>query len=361
MKFCDLGKQYNLYRQEIDAAIQGVINTTAFINGPDVKLLESELAEFSGAKHAIACSSGSDAIQLALMGLDVQAGDEVICPAFTFIATGTMISLTGAVPIFVDVDPVTFNLDPEKIEEKITNRTKGIIAVSLYGQCADFDAINAIAKKHDLWVMEDGAQSFGAEYKGKRSCNLTSIAITSFFPAKPLGCYGDGGAIFTSDDAMAEKLLMIRNHGQEKRYYHKMIGMNGRMDTLQAAIIRAKLKHFPDEIILRNKVTQAYSEALKDLVDTPVVKEDNLSVWAQYTIRVEERDALRAALQEKGIPTAVHYPMPLPRQEAFKDLKQGDDYPVSNRLSESVMSLPMHAFLTEEEIAQVVSAIREAI
>ena len=361
MKFCDLHRQYLEYKNEIDAAIAGVIDKTAFINGPDIAKLENELADFSGASHAVACSSGSDAISLALMALDIQSGDEVLCPAFTFISTATMISVVGAKPVFVDVDPVTFNLDPDKIEEKITAKTKGIIVVSLYGQCADFDRINNIARKHDLWVLEDGAQSFGAEYKGKRSCALTSIAITSFFPAKPLGCYGDGGAVFTTDAEIAEKLKMIRNHGQEKRYYHKMIGVNGRMDTLQAAIIRVKLKYFPNEIKERNRVAATYTEELKDIVDTPLVLKDNLSVWAQYTIRVENRDKLRETLAKDDIPTAVHYPMPLPKQEAFRNLKQGTDFPVSNRLSETVMSLPMHSFLKDDEISFIAQKIKGAL
>ena len=361
MQFCDLHRQYVEYKSEIDAAIAGVIEKTAFINGPDVTALEKELADFSGASNAIACSSGSDAISLSLMGLDVQPGDEVLCPAFTFIATATMISIVGAVPVFVDVDPVTFNLDPEKIEEKITAKTKGIIVVSLYGQCADFDKINNIAEKHGLWVLEDGAQSFGAEYKGKRSCALTKIATTSFFPAKPLGCYGDGGAIFITDPELAEKIKMIRNHGQEKRYYHKMIGVNGRMDTLQAAIIRVKLKHFTKEISERNRVADAYTTALRDSVDTPVVLPGNLSVWAQYTIRVKERDKVREMLAKDDIPTTVHYPMPLSKQEAFLFLNQGMDFPVSNRLSETVMSLPMHPFLSEEEIGFVAQKIKDAI
>lgn len=361
MKFCDLHRQYREYQSEIDAAIAGVIETTAFINGPDIKELEKELAEFAGTGHAIACSSGSDAISLALFTMDIEPGDEVICPAFTFIATGTMIAVLGAKPIFVDVDPVTFNLDPNKIEEKITTKTKGIIAVSLYGQCADFDKINTIAKKHGLWVLEDGAQSFGAEYKAKRSCSLTDIATTSFFPAKPLGCYGDGGAIFTSDGELAEKLKMIRNHGQEKRYHHKMVGFNGRMDTLQAAILRVKLKYFTHEIKERNRVAELYTDKLKGIVDTPVVLPDNLSVWAQYTIRVDHRDQLRETLASFDIPTAVHYPMPLPKQEAFAYLKQGTDFPVSNTLSDTVVSLPMHPFLTEEEIGFICDKIKEAI
>lgn len=361
MEFCDLHRQYMQYKSEIDAAIAGVIRDTAFINGPDVAALEKELADFCGSEHALACSSGSDAILLALMALDVQPGDEVLCPAFTFIATGTMISIVGAIPVFVDVVPQTFNIDPEKLKAKITSKTKGIIAVSLFGQCPDFDAINAVAEKYGLWVLEDAAQSFGASYKDRYSCTLTEIATTSFFPAKPLGCYGDGGAVFTKDAALAEKLGMLRNHGQEKRYHHKMIGVNGRMDTLQAAVLRVKLKHFGEEIPERRRVADTYSELLKGIVGTPALSSYNESVWAQYTIRVDARDTLRKKLQEKGIPTAVHYPMPLPSQEAFAHLKQGSDFPVSNRLSETVMSLPMHPYLTHDEIAFIAENIREAL
>jgi UDP-2-acetamido-2-deoxy-ribo-hexuluronate aminotransferase len=361
MEFCDLHRQYLEYRTEIDEAIAAVIRDTAFINGPDVAQLEHELSAFCGSPNAIACSSGSDAILLALMALDIRPGDEILCPAFTFIATGTMISLAGAIPVFVDVDPITFNMDPEKIETKITLKTKGIIAVSLFGQCPDFDTLNAIAERHGLWVMEDAAQSFGATYKGKYSCTLTRIATTSFFPAKPLGCYGDGGAIFTHDETLAENLRMLRNHGQEKRYYHKLIGMNGRMDTLQAAILRVKLKHFHMEIAERRRVADLYTRLLKDHVETPEVPACNASVWAQYTIRVGNRDVLRERLGQAGIPTAVHYPMPLPAQEAFRHLAQGNDFPVSNRLAETVMSLPMHPYLTEDEIAFVVNKIKEAL
>ncbi len=361
MIFCDLHRQYREYKHEIDAAIASVIAETAFINGPDIQALEGELAAYANVPHALTCSSGSDAISLALMALDIKSGDEVICPAFTFIATASMVSIVGARPVFADVDPVTFNLDPEKIEAKITPRTKGIIPVSLYGQPADMDAINAIAARHGLWVMEDAAQSFGASYKGKRSCALSRIATSSFFPAKPLGCYGDGGALFTDDPVLAEKIRMIRNHGQVKRYYHKMVGVNGRMDTLQAAILRVKLRHFDREIDERNRVAETYSQALKGVVDIPTVLAHNRSVWAQYTIRTQDRDALREALAAKDIPTAVHYPMPLPSQEAFADLGQGTDFPVSNRLSETVVSLPMHPFLSSEEIHYVADTIKETI
>ncbi|MDZ7795685.1 MAG: DegT/DnrJ/EryC1/StrS family aminotransferase [Candidatus Marinimicrobia bacterium] len=272
-----------------------------------------------------------------------------------------MIRLCGAVPVFSDVETRSFNLDPDKIEEKITPKTKGIIAVSLYGQCADMDAISAIAKEHGLWVLEDAAQSFGAKYHGTHSCNLSDIATTSFFPAKPLGAYGDGGAVFTKDRLIAKKIGMLRNHGQEKRYYHKMIGMNGRMDTLQAAILRVKLRHFPGEIKERQRVAAMYSSVLQGSVDIPKLCEGRSSVWAQYTIRVQNRDELREKLKDAGIPSAVHYPMPLPSQEAFRDLGQGEDFPVSNRLAGTVISLPIHPFLKNEEIHFIANTIKGSL
>ncbi|MBU1918344.1 DegT/DnrJ/EryC1/StrS family aminotransferase, partial [bacterium] len=293
MKFVDLNKQYQAYKTDIDAAISEVIETTAFINGPAISKLESELAQYSGAHSAVSCASGTDALLLAMMALDVKPGDEIIVPVFSFIATASMIPLVQAKPIFVDVEPLTFNIDTNKIEEKITSKTVGIIGVSMYGQCADYNKINDIAAKNNLWVIEDGAQSFGATYHGQKSCSLTSMATTSFFPAKPLGCYGDGGAIFTQDEQMTEKLKMLRNHGQAKRYHHDMIGLNGRMDTLQAAIVSAKLKHFDAEIEKRNQAAMLYTELLKSVVKTPEIDPANLSSWAQYTIRTDNRDALR--------------------------------------------------------------------
>lgn len=362
MQFCDLQKQYNLYKDEIQSEINSVLESAAFINGPSVKELEAELAAFAGVKHAIACSSGTDALLLPFMAYDIQPGDEVICPAFTFIATASMVSFYKAVPVFVDVDPVSFNIDLDKIEEQITPRTKGIIAVSLYGQIPDMDRLNSIAARHGLWVLEDGAQSYGAEYKGKRSCSLSDVATTSFFPAKPLGGYGDGGAVFTDDDSLFEKMMMMRNHGQEKRYYHKYIGINGRMDTLQAAVVRVKLRHFEEELKGRRAAANYYTEGLKGFVETPVVLENRLSSWAQYTIRLDNRDAVRASLAEKGIPTAVHYPMPLPRQEAFSGLSSASDsFPVSDELAARVLSLPMHALITEEEQNEVITSLKEVL
>ncbi len=362
MEFCDLKKQYAAYQNEIDAAIRSVIQSSSFINGEEIRLLEDELASYVGVKHALACSSGTDALLLPLMAYDIQPGDEIICPAFSFIASASMISFYKAKPVFVDVSPLDFNIDVSKIEEKITPKTKGIIAVSLFGQCANYDEINTIARKHNLWVIEDGAQSFGATYFGKKSGSLTDVATTSFFPAKPLGCYGDGGAIFTNNDELATKMKMLRGHGQEKRYYHKYIGINGRIDTFQAAILRVKLSHFDQELEVRQQAAVLYTPLLKDVITTPVVTEGKTSSWAQYTIRLEQRDALKAALAAKNIPSTVHYPLPLPRQEAFAaDVVPGEQFPVSDKLSETVLSLPMHGMITEDEIREVAGAVREAL
>lgn len=360
MEFCDLKKQYDAYREEIDDAMQSVIQKTDFINGEEIKLLEQELASYVGVKHAISCSSGTDALLLALMALDLQPGEEVICPAFSFIATASMIRLLSGTPVFVDVSAVDFNLDIEKVEAKITPRTKAILTVSLYGQCPDFDAINGMAIKHGLWVIEDGAQSFGATYKGKKSGSLCQLATTSFFPAKPLGCYGDGGALFTDNNELAEKIRVLRNHGQVERYQHKVIGINGRMDTLQAAILRVKLRHFDQEVAARQHWANRYRELLSGNVMLPEVCEDRESVWAQFTIGLGDRDGAREYLKGKGIPTAVHYPSPLPQQQAFNGIVDpNEQFEVAQLLSETVLSLPMHPFLTEEEVQQICQAINE--
>lgn len=358
MKFNDLNKQYNTYHEEIDTAIQSVIDSTSFINGGEIQLLENELANFVGVKHAITCSSGTDALLLSLMALNLQAGDEVLCPAFSFIASASMISFLKAKPIFIDVSPVDFNIDTNQIEKRITRKTKGIIAVSLFGQCANFNTINAIAEKHGLWVIEDGAQSFGATYFGEKSCSLTKIATTSFFPAKPLGCYGDGGALFTNDDQLAEKARMLSKHGQTKRYHHKYIGINGRIDTLQAAILRVKLKYFENEIKARQKAANWYNKLLKGSVLLPEVAANCESVWAQYTIGIENRYELQNKLQNKGIPTTVHYPIILPEQEAFRPIiPANENFEVAQLLSEIALSLPMHGFITEEEVKFVAQSI----
>jgi UDP-2-acetamido-2-deoxy-ribo-hexuluronate aminotransferase len=361
MKFCDLNAQYDAYKEEIQLAINQVLESTAFINGPAVKTLGEDLSSFSGVKHSVPCASGTDALLLAFMALNVKPGDEIIVPAFTFIATGSMISFYKAVPVFVDVDPVTFNINPKEIKNKITDKTVGIIPVSLYGQCAPMNEINKIAVENNLWVIEDAAQSFGADYKNKKSCNLSTMATTSFFPAKPLGCYGDGGAVFTNNDTLAEKVRLYANHGQAKRYYHSEIGINGRMDSIQAAVVCTKLKHFDNEIDARNRVAAMYTERLKGIVQTPEVLPGNRSTWAQYTIRSGKRDLIKEKLSAMDIPTAIHYPMPLPRQEAFSYLQQNDKFPVSDMLSEQVLSLPMHAFIKEEEIDLICNTIKKAV
>ncbi len=358
MQFCDLNRQYQAYKNEIDESIANVIQSSTFINGDEISKLEEELASFVGAKHAICCSSGSDALLISLMAYKLQPEDEVIVPAFSFIATASMVAHLNARPVFVDISPVDFNIDVSKIEEKITNKTRGIISVSLFGQCANYDAINKIADKYHLWVIEDAAQSFGATYKNKKSGNLTDVGITSFFPAKPLGCYGDGGAVFTNSDKVAKRIKLARSHGQEQRYHHKVIGLNARMDTIQAAILRVKLRYFESEIIKRQKAAQLYSQLLADTVLLPEVNTENTSVWAQYTISVNNRDALKNYLQEKGIPSAIHYPKPLPNQEVFKEMIPiNAKFEVAEIVSDIVLSLPMHGFITEDEIREVAQAI----
>ncbi len=361
MKFVDLSAQYQAYKQEIDEAMQQVIDTAAFINGPDVRALEEELAAYCGAEHAIACSSGTDALLIPFAAMDLQPEDEVIVPAFTYIASASMISFWGARPVFVDVDEVTFNLDPEAVSKAVTPRTKGIVAVSLFGQCPDLDSLQKIADEHHLWILEDGAQSFGARYHGHCSCSMTDFATTSFFPAKPLGCYGDGGAVFTGDPEMAARMRMFLSHGQEKRYHHAMIGINGRMDTLQAAIVRVKLKHFEEELTSRNAAADYYTRELTGIVETPRIREGDRSTWAQYTIKSARRDRIRTFLQELGVPTAVHYPLPLHHQKAFAYLQDSGPYPVAERLSMEVLSLPMHPFITDEQLAAVVQAVKESL
>ncbi len=352
--FANLQHQYQLYKEDIDANIQAVLNASNYIMGSEVKRLEEELQHFTGTKHAITCSSGTDALLLAMMALDIQPGDEVITTPFTFIATAETIAFLQAKPVFVDIEEASFNIDASKIEAAITDKTKAIMPVSLYGQPPDIDEINIIAKKHNLKVIIDGAQSFGSTYKGKTDSNLGDISTTSFFPAKPLGCYGDGGAVFTNNDEYAEKIKMMRVHGQSKRYHHKYIGMGGRLDTIQAAVLLAKLPHYLEEVKSRQGVAKKYNSLLKNQVLIPHVKEDRASVWAQYTIRVKNRGALQAKLKDEGIPTAVHYPMPLHLQECFQylGLKEGG-FPVAEKASKEVMSLPMNSFVTQHELEYI--------
>lgn len=357
INFIDLQGQYQKYKIEIDEQIQQVLDSSGYIMGPKVAELEANLAAFVGSKHAIACSSGTDALLLALMALNIKAGDEVITTPFTFIATAEMIAFVGARPVFVDIDEKTYNIDVSQIEAKITDKTKAIMPVSLFGQIAEMDAINTIAKKHNLKVIEDAAQSFGATYNGKRSCNLSDIGTTSFFPAKPLGCYGDGGAVFTNDDELASRMRIILNHGQTQRYIHSHVGINGRLDAIQAGVLNVKLKYFDDEISQRQKVADFYNDSLKNIV-IPFVEQNNQSVWAQYCIRVTDRDTMLKKCSDKGVPTGVYYPIPLHLQEVFSYLgyKNGD-FPVTEKVSLDIMALPMSAFLTTEEQNYIIEVV----
>ncbi len=364
MEFIDLKTQYRNLKAPIDARIAKVLEHGQYIMGPEVAEMEQRLARYTGSKHCIGVANGTDALLIAMMALGVGHGDEVITTPFTFIATGEMIALIGAKPVFVDIDPDTYNLDPRLVEAAITSRTKAIMPVSLYGQCADLDAINAIAARHGLPVIEDAAQSFGASYRGRRSCALSTIGCTSFFPSKPLGCYGDGGACFTDDDGLAKLMREIRVHGQDRRYHHPVIGVNGRLDTLQAAVILAKLDSFPDEVAARGRIGARYSERLAAAcpgLRTPRLAADCTSVYAQYTIEVAGRERFIAALKDAGVPTAVHYPVPLHRQPAFAALGLGEGaFPVSEAAAARVVSLPMHPFLDEATQDRVVAAVAKA-
>ncbi|EKF9450606.1 DegT/DnrJ/EryC1/StrS family aminotransferase [Vibrio cholerae] len=359
MQFIDLGSQQARIKEKIDVGIQKVLAHGQYILGPEVAELEQKLIEYTGAKHCISVANGTDALQIAQMALGVGPGDEVITPGFTYIATAETVALLGAKPVYVDVCPKTYNLDPAKLEAAITPKTKAIIPVSLYGQCADFDEINAIAAKCGIPVIEDSAQSFGASYKGKKSCNLSTIACTSFFPTKPLGCYGDGGAIFTNDDELALVMRQIARHGQDRRYHHIRVGVNSRLDTLQAAILLPKLDVLDEEIELRNKVAATYANLLQQvgIKTVPHIEDHNVSAWAQYTIRVKNREQVQQKLQQAGIPTAVHYPIPLNKQPAVAD--HSIQLSIGDEIAQEVMSLPMHPYLTEQDIQRVVEGLAQ--
>ncbi|MGH8175654.1 MAG: DegT/DnrJ/EryC1/StrS family aminotransferase [Steroidobacter sp.] len=372
MDFIDLKTQYQRIRESVNARIQGVLDHGQYILGAETVELEKRLAEYVGARHCLGASSGTDTLLIALMAYDIGPGDEVITSPFTFIATGEMIALAGATPVFVDIDARTYNIDPALLEKAITPRTKAIMPVSLYGQCADFDAINAVARKHGIPVIEDGAQSFGAKYRGKRSCALSEVGSTSFFPSKPLGAYGDGGALFTNDDNLARLMREIRVHGQDRRYHHPRLGINGRLDTMQAAVLLAKLEIFDDEVRAREKIGARYSEMIAEAfgrqtdparrVITPYLAPECTSVYAQYTIEVADRTKVEEGLKARGIPTAVHYPVPLHMQPVFANLGQGaGTFPVSESVGRRVLSLPMHPYLTEDQQAHVVSALTEVV
>ncbi len=388
MDFIDLKTQYQQLKADIDAGIARVLAHGQFILGPEVAELEEKLAAYTGARHCISVANGTDALQIALMALGIGPGHQVITPGFTYIATAETVALLGAQPVYVDVDPRTCNLDPALLEAAITPQTRAIIPVSLYGQCADYDAINAIAQKHGLPVIEDAAQSFGATYKGRKSGNLTNVACTSFFPSKPLGCYGDGGAIFTSDDRLATVLRQIARHGQDRRYHHVRVGVNSRLDTLQAAILLPKLAVLDAEIALRQQVAGRYAALFSSLqnvpslrgaagdaaiqsatttavldrhaslamtVTPPHISPHNTSAWAQYTIQVAQRDQVQQRLQAAGIPTAVHYPIPLNRQPAVAD--PAAHLPVGDALAQKVLSLPMHPYLDDASIRRITQAV----
>lgn len=372
IEFIDLQSQQARIRDKIDAGIRRVLDHGQYILGPEVAELEEQLAAFVGARYCITCANGTDALQIAQMALGIGPGDEVITPGFTYIATAETVAQLGARPVYVDVEPHTYTLNPRVLEAAITSRTRAIIPVSLYGQCADYDTINAIAGRHGIPVIEDAAQSFGATYKGRRSCNLTTIACTSFFPSKPLGCYGDGGAIFTNDDELAAVMRQIARHGQDRRYHHIRVGVNSRLDTLQAAILLPKLEILDEEIQLRQQVATRYDELLSSagetlecagstlagVLATPCIQPYNTSVYAQYTLRVADRAAVQARLEAAGVPTAVHYPTPLNKQPAVAD--PAAHLPVGDAVAEQVLSLPMHPYLSEADQRRIVAALQDA-
>jgi UDP-2-acetamido-2-deoxy-ribo-hexuluronate aminotransferase len=362
MEFIDLKTQYLRYQAEIDARMQAVLRHGHFIMGPEIAELETQLATYVGAPHAITVASGTDSLEIALRALGIGPGDEVITVPFTWISTAEVILLVGATPVFVDIAAADFNIDIDRMEAAITPRTKALLPVSLFGQMPDVDRINAIAARHGLAVIEDAAQSFGATRNGRRSCGVTAISSTSFFPAKPLGCYGDGGALFTSDDALAEKMRAIRSHGGLQRHHHPLLGMNGWFDTLQAAILLAKLPHFDWEVARRNEIGARYTHLLREVVGVPEVMPGNTHVYAQYTIRTRKRDALGAKLKAAGIPTAVYYPKCLHEQPVFAACGYAPgDFPVAEQASREVISLPMHPFLSEADQDSVVEAVTTAL
>lgn len=363
MEFIDLKSQYKAYKDEIDERVLNIFSSAQFILGKEVEDLEYSLAKFVGSKHCITAASGTDALLISLMSLDIKTGDEVITTPFTFYASAEVIALLGATPVFVDINESTYNIDYSKLKDKITGRTKAIMPISLYGQVADMDEIKAIAG--DIPVIEDACQSFGAIYKGKRSCNLSTVGVTSFFPSKPLGCYGDGGALFCNDDELAKRIRITMNHGQSERYMHKHIGINGRLDAVQAAVLNVKMKYIDDELKKREELGELYSKKINALgrdIITPKILSDRNSVYAQYSIRVKNRSKVMAKLNEAGIPTAIHYPIPLHLQEAFGylGLKRGD-FPISELISDEIISLPMSPFLKVEDQDYIVDVLGKSV
>lgn len=362
MEFVNLKRQYQQFKNEIDSSIQKVIESSEFILGKEVIDLERNLSNFTESPYVVTCSSGTDGILLALRALEIGPGDEVITSPFTFIAAAEAIALVGAKPVFVDIDEKTYNIDSTKIQSAITHKTKAIITISLFGQPADMDEINRLGQNHKLLVIEDACQSFGASYKGKKSGNLSSIGVTSFFPSKPLGCYGDGGAVFTNDEKLATKIRSLRTHGQGKRYEHQYIGMNSRLDNLQAAVLNIKLKYFSGEIEARQMKAAFYNEGLKHnkKIITPFIKQEIISAYAQYSVRVKNRAEVILFLQQSGIPTAIHYPKPIHLQECFSMLggKIGD-FPNAEIVSSEILSLPFCSFINESEQAMVIDKLAQ--
>ncbi len=362
MQFTDLKTQYAALKDRIAARMQRVLDHGQYIMGPEVAELEQALAAFTGARHCITVASGTEALLIALMALDLKPGDEVVTTPFTFAATAETIVLLGAVPVFVDIEPDTCNIDVSRVEAAITPRTRAILPVSLYGQVADMAELNAIAARHDLAVIEDAAQSFGAVYQGRRSCALSTFGATSFFPSKPLGCYGDGGALFTDDDALAQAAREIRVHGQSQRYRHTRVGVGGRMDTLQCAVVLTKLERFDWELQRRADLSARYQRLLAEAgVRQVAVRPDRNSVWAQMTVFVDHRAAVQAALKAQDIPTAVHYPIPLHQQPVYAQLAPAGGLPQSERAAAQVLSLPMSADLSEADQDRVVRALAAAL
>lgn len=365
MQFIDLKTQYKRIESLVSKGLTNVLEHGQYVMSNEVRELEKQLAEWVGVKHAIAVASGTDALLLALLALDVGSGDEVITSPFSMFATAEMIVLAGAKPIFVDINPKTYNLDPRLLEKAITSKTKAIMPVSLYGQCAELDEINAIANKYHLPVIEDAAQSFGARYKNAASCGKTTIACTSFYPAKPLGAYGDAGACFTNDDHLAEKISFLHNHGQDKRYHHPLIGINGRMDSFQAVVLLAKLTLFAEEMEMRQVIAKRYHDGLAGIVNIPHIESYNVSSYAQYTISLNstsEREYLQTELNKQNIPTMVHYPVPIHLQPAmaYLELSQGA-FPHAENAGNCVLSLPMHPYLKEKEQNKIIQAVVDAL
>jgi UDP-2-acetamido-2-deoxy-ribo-hexuluronate aminotransferase len=362
MEFVDLKEQYRRYKTEIDRAIQVVLNHGHFIMGPEITELERILAAYVGVQHCLTVASGTASLEIALRALEIGAGDEVVTVPFTWISSAEVIGLVGAKPVFVDIDPKTYSMDIDRLDRAISPHTKAIMPVSLFGQMPDYDRVNAIAARHGVAVIEDGAQSFGATQVGRRSCGVTLIGSTSFFPAKPLGCYGDGGALFTNDDSLAEKMRAIRTHGGLKRHHHPLLGMNGRFDTIQAAVLLAKMPHFEWEVTERGRIGGRYTKLLRSTCAVPEVTAGNTHVYAQYTLRIANRDAVAAKLKEQGIPTAVYYPKCLHEQPVFagSGYKWGD-FPEAEKASREVLSLPMHPFLSDSDQDRVIAALLQSL